>query len=389
MKRLIVFVMLVVMAGSLYAQRDNRVIEDYPEQLDSMYYMKWDAANEQWIKENVRHYFYTKENLTSLLLLDGLTRDSVWVWNYYYDNSNNQNLDILEKWTGGVKAYSQKKESQFQNNLKQSEVIFVWKNNSWVQSSKYTYTYQGDLVLSNLYQLTNKAGAFYNYQYSRYSYNSQNKITELLTYNSSDGSFVKSTEYIYQFDKLSQAIFKVAQKSTAGVAPEIKNSQLREYKYDQYGLLREVFFYNWENEQWVLAYKYIYFYKIDFARKVTICHNERTINVAKEAVPAHLAHGDYLGKCKVTILNPKDERKSLQNAISVFPNPAKDNFTLKLNTQETGAKHYGIYNLTGKLVKTAQIGSDETFVDITGIPNGIYLIKVFGNQVYEQKIVKQ
>ena len=38
--------------------------------------------------------------------------------------------------------------------------------------------------------------------------------------------------------------------------------------------------------------------------KVTICHippgnpdNEQTITVAKFAVPAHLAHGDYLGEC--------------------------------------------------------------------------------------------
>ena len=40
------------------------------------------------------------------------------------------------------------------------------------------------------------------------------------------------------------------------------------------------------------------------ASKVTICHvppgnpaNEHTITVSENAVPAHLAHGDYLGEC--------------------------------------------------------------------------------------------
>lgn len=389
MKRLMMLLVILAIASSLYAQRENRIIVEYADQIDSMYYMKWDTVNEQWIKEDIRHYFYIKENLKSLLLLEGLTRDSVWVWNYYYDNNNNQNLDVLEKWSGSLKVNSQKKESLFQNNLKQSEIIYVWKNNSWLQNSKYTYTYQGDLIANSLYQLTNKAGAFYDYQYSTYSYNSQNLIQEFLTYNSSDDALIKSTEYTYQYDKLIQALYKVAPKSSVVGKSVLKNSQLREYKYDEFGLLREVFFYNWVNEQWTLSYKYVYFYKIDFAKKVTICHNGRSINVAKEAVPAHLAHGDYLGKCKVELQNPKDERRSLQNEISAFPNPAQNQFTLKLNVQEAGAKYYGIYNLTGKLVKTAQIVSDETLVDISDIPKGIYLVKVFGKQVSEQKIVKQ
>jgi hypothetical protein len=42
-----------------------------------------------------------------------------------------------------------------------------------------------------------------------------------------------------------------------------------------------------------------------YSKKVTICHvppgnpaNAHTITVSENAVPAHLAHGDYLGQCK-------------------------------------------------------------------------------------------
>jgi len=34
--------------------------------------------------------------------------------------------------------------------------------------------------------------------------------------------------------------------------------------------------------------------------KVTICHKGHTITVSQKALPAHLAHGDTLGKCHVT-----------------------------------------------------------------------------------------
>jgi hypothetical protein len=35
-----------------------------------------------------------------------------------------------------------------------------------------------------------------------------------------------------------------------------------------------------------------------YGKKVTICHKgKRTLRVSRQAVPAHLAHGDTLGRC--------------------------------------------------------------------------------------------
>ncbi|MGQ0805868.1 MAG: hypothetical protein ACT4PI_18685 [Actinomycetota bacterium] len=31
--------------------------------------------------------------------------------------------------------------------------------------------------------------------------------------------------------------------------------------------------------------------------KSTVCHKEKNLSVANQAVPAHLAHGDSLGEC--------------------------------------------------------------------------------------------
>ena len=388
MKRLIILLLLLLMTGSIYAQRDNRVIVEYAEQIDSMYYMKWDTVVNTWVIDNIRHYEYTDENLSTLLLLDGKSRDSVWIWHYYYNQQNLKHYELLLKWANGVAGYSQKKDSKYSSDFRKTEELTSnWKNGGWIMNTNSLFEYSNDKLVREILQTKDKTGNFVNNQYIDYIY-TNDVLDEVRTVRVSDGVLLKYTQYFYnELGNLYQAIYYQLQTSSAGngYVPVSR----RTYSYDKFGLTKETLFENWVNQGWELSANYIYFRKIDFAKKVTICHNDRSITVAKEAVPAHLAHGDYLGKCKVNIQNPKEDRKLLQNTISVFPNPVRDNFTLQLDTQETGAKHYGIYNLTGKLVKMAQIGSDETFVDITGIPTGIYLIKVFGNQVYEQKIVKQ
>ena len=377
-----------LMTGSIYAQRDNRFVVEYADQIDSMYYMKWDTVVNTWFIDNIRHYEYTDENLSSLLLLDGKSRDSVWVWHYYYNQQNLKHYELLLKWTNRVAGYSQKKDSKYSSDARKTEELTSnWKNGVWIMNTNSLFEYSNDKLVREILQTKDKTGNFVNNQYIDYIY-TNNVLDEVRTVRVSDGVLLKYTQYFYnELGKLYQAVYYQLQTSSAG------NSYVpvsrRTYSYDRFGLTKETLFENWVNQGWELSANYIFFRKIDFAKKVTICHNGRSITVAKEAVPAHLAHGDYLGKCKVEVQDPKDERGSFLNKISTYPNPAQNQFTLKLNAQEVGARYYGIYNLTGKLVKTAQIGSDETLVDITDIPNGIYLIKVFGNQVYEQKIVKQ
>lgn len=40
--------------------------------------------------------------------------------------------------------------------------------------------------------------------------------------------------------------------------------------------------------------------------KVEVCHKGNTIEVAAAAVPAHLAHGDFVGSCEAPPPGPKD-----------------------------------------------------------------------------------
>jgi hypothetical protein len=76
-----------------------------------------------------------------------------------------------------------------------------------------------------------------------------------------------------------------------------------------------------------------------------------------------------------------------QSAISVFPNPTSGIFNIK---GANGCK-VEVYTREGKINRTEMISSNSAKVDLTGMPTGIYLLKIHGNgnKYRIEKIVKE
>ena len=75
--------------------------------------------------------------------------------------------------------------------------------------------------------------------------------------------------------------------------------------------------------------------------------------------------------------------------ISIYPNPAKDNITIKTNQLNGG--YLFLYDIMGKEVLRKTISGDETFLDISNLKSGIYVLKVLSkdNSIVEnRKIIK-
>ncbi len=89
------------------------------------------------------------------------------------------------------------------------------------------------------------------------------------------------------------------------------------------------------------------------------------------------------------------ELKQNGTSFSVYPNPASDRITLKMNTVKNMAVTIELFNNEGKLVlkQTADFAKDKTEfkVNIASIANGIYYLKVNGKEGASQslKIVKE
>jgi hypothetical protein len=64
-------------------------------------------------------------------------------------------------------------------------------------------------------------------------------------------------------------------------------------------------------------------------------------------------------------------------SIAIYPNPSNGIFTLQTNEMNS-AKSICIYTILGQKIYDAIISSNETTVDISNQPKGVYLYKVFG-----------
>jgi len=76
-------------------------------------------------------------------------------------------------------------------------------------------------------------------------------------------------------------------------------------------------------------------------------------------------------------------------SLALFPNPAESMINLKLD-EVFGNEIYTIYNMQGSVVKSQQIDSNITQVDLTRFPAGIYLVRVkSGEQTLNGKFIKR
>ena len=75
-------------------------------------------------------------------------------------------------------------------------------------------------------------------------------------------------------------------------------------------------------------------------------------------------------------------------AFSIFPNPANDLITVKVNATQINST-YNIVDVLGKTVLTGKVASETTNISINDLSKGVYLLKVNGKNSQSFKIVKQ
>jgi hypothetical protein len=85
---------------------------------------------------------------------------------------------------------------------------------------------------------------------------------------------------------------------------------------------------------------------------------------------------DVAVKSKYSDIKIVDVTDNAQHMLSIFPNPAVNSISLKLNTQENEELKVEIYNVTGnkELTKTCIMQRQKAELDIRNLRTGIYSI---------------
>jgi hypothetical protein len=78
------------------------------------------------------------------------------------------------------------------------------------------------------------------------------------------------------------------------------------------------------------------------------------------------------------------EQELKELGATIYPNPAKANFNIKLETSSTGV--VTIFDLSGKVVMTKEISGIENNIDCSTLKNGLYMVEIV---VDGQKAVKK
>jgi plastocyanin len=106
-------------------------------------------------------------------------------------------------------------------------------------------------------------------------------------------------------------------------------------------------------------------------------------------LPAQLAAGTHYYVCtphvtlgmkgSIVVLGPTTIPDPQFPLISLFPNPANDQLTVKTIAELTGSD-YIIFDGNGKQVSTGKLENKETNINLNGLINGIYFIQTYAEK---------
>ncbi len=119
--------------------------------------------------------------------------------------------------------------------------------------------------------------------------------------------------------------------------------------------------------------------------KVLICHNGREICVAREAVAAHLKHGDGLGKCEEKIIvkdkDGKSDHHSRDLKLFNYPNPFAHATEIVYEMPFDGHVRIRLFDIAGRERRSLvsgfrKHGRYSINISSKGLANGVYYYKM-------------
>jgi hypothetical protein len=359
---------------------------------DSALVYNWNANDSTWVPSSVTIFNYENGHVGNVLTRDYVTRAEQARTDYVYNTDNLLDTETSFYYTGGAWVPSGRNLFFYDSNKRVAEVhIQKWVNTDWATDriqKNYQYDENNNLLL---------------FQAIYWRNNSWTTPTTDSSYYDTEGKLIKrqafyatgATDYriIYTYnvvDLLTDAYAEYP-SSTGWI-----NWWLVNYQYNSCGRKISQIQYSGTGTVWLPRTKTVFFSHFsayDFPyRKIPVCHKGHTIVVSKNALRAHLAHGDCIGECTsedhTCPWKDNFEKESHKPPFTISPNPAYDRIRIKITEDDCIFSRVELIDFNGKLLRVINVnGQEEIQISRGQLKSGNYLIRLVGDETYSETVI--
>ncbi|MCB4808620.1 T9SS type A sorting domain-containing protein [Tamlana sp. 62-3] len=360
------------------------------------------SSIEEYNYDSNYNYFYGKNyeydsNGNLLFETDFEQNNSIWEITgktfFTYNTNNKLTSETYLKWNNTLEKFENYYRTllTYDTNNNLIEIVYQesYENDVWENEEKYIYAYNEGHLIDYYYSYF-----FIDGEWSRYEdktevkYNSNDKISEIITYTGTEGNYIFDYKDIYTYNFNSQLVKSESFNWENNEWVNEYNESL-EYNWDSNGnLINVVHNYNSSSN---ISEIYTYDTSKLMSNFMHPFINRSGFDYVLEGFPHYnklLTYTDgfsrytYNYDSSITLGTTQFEAK---NDLSIYPNPATK--TITINNTLDNISEIEIYNVLGKKVLT----SITKTIDVSNLKSGIYLVSIMDNDGIKttKRIIKQ
>lgn len=294
---------------------------------------------------------------------------------FLYDENGQKTAEITLRWNKVDKTWHNTEQCEylFETNR---EILINKSGEQYITKTEIVSDAEGKPAYSLTYQWNNLADDWSNQPYLRceWMYDGNGRVTTYQKQHKNRETnewYTFNIRILYSYDKNGFLMEELFQAWNYGTDQWTNRGKYNYLKISEQQ--KTAYSYIYASDSWVSDGKTVYFY--DENAKITRCDYYKN---EADQTPNAYSINTYSEIAPLRVITES-------SAIKVFPNPVVSSFEMTIPNEYVG-KTMHLFDAWGKPVKTIPITKTTTQTDVSGLSNGIYLLKIGGST---QKIIIQ
>lgn len=384
-KGLLLFVLLIL-AGSVKGQNPY-----FRFVTDSVYTYSYNRISSTYELKFITYNFYS-DGLPDSTIIKSADRNPVSKTINNYDGA--LLLVVMTYNADGVNWLPSQRQELFYDSSQRlrTRVVTVWRTDRWENLNTFTYSYddKDNLIVYHRDYWYN--GTWTDFSTDSLFYDHRSFLTERSVRLTATGQYYTRMLYHNTFTGL-----KLSQTRQDYQGLSWVNKAKTRYIYNRCGTLTNTYGEIWSNGNWEPDSRTDIYYHHELLpgrRRVPVCHKGQTLYVHVSQLASHLDHGDCPGECydpdDDTEAPPHPSNRGRRVPFTVFPNPAIDYVTIRMDDQECPVSGIELMDYLGRPVKKTAVNGEEVItIDLGSLSSGSYILRIISDTVYSTVISRK